>query len=220
MLCLSHQSWAIKRFFSTIWRPTPASRSICDRPEFHNHADEDWQVTLAETGEDSMTGCRIKRIERYITGDNFMLTYGDAVSDVDVGALLDFHLRHGKLGTMTVVNPPGPGRFGEVNLERARVTKFCEKPPGVERWINGGYFVFQRELFDRLEDDPSLVFEHAPLNDLTRDGQLMARVHPGFWYCMDTLRDYEHLNELWQQGMAPWKTWEQDQPQLRIACAA
>lgn len=217
VLCLGYKSWSIKRFFLD-YHLAGADFSVDlghpDRFQVHApRSQEDWHVTLAETGLDAMTGCRVKRIEKYITGDEFMLTYGDGVADVDIGALVDFHHRHGKIGTLTAVQ--APGRFGEIELDGPEVVEFSEKPPVARGRINGGFFVFRRSMFDRLRDDPSLVFENEPLVRLAQDGQLTAYRHDGFWHPMDNSRDYRYLNDLWSRGQAAWNTWEPQR--VRIA---
>jgi glucose-1-phosphate cytidylyltransferase len=160
-----------------------------------------------------MTGCRVKRIQKYITGETFMITYGDGVANVDVRRLAEFHKSHGKIGTVTAVRPPA--RFGEIEVDGSRVADFAEKPLLSRGRINGGFFVFNHSLFDRLPDDPSLMLEHAPLTGLARDGELMAYLHDDFWQPMDNSREYKYLNELWAEGKAPWKCW--GVPPLRLA---
>jgi glucose-1-phosphate cytidylyltransferase len=217
ILCLGHKGWLIKRYFLD----NRLSRSDIsfylndpDNIQVHNSDfQEDWHITLAETGFDTMTGCRVKRIEKYVTGDNFLLTYGDGVADVNIRALVDYHLKHGRTGTVTAVQPPG--RFGEIELDGPQVVEFSEKPLLSRGRVNGGFFVFHRRFFDRLHDDPGLVLEHAPLIHLARDGELMAYQHDGFWQPMDNSREYRYLNELWNQGKAPWNTW--DAPPMRAA---
>jgi glucose-1-phosphate cytidylyltransferase len=206
ILCLGYKSWAIKRYFLDyhlagadfhidLGSPDgPRIQACCPT--------EDWRIMMAETGLETMTGCRIKRIEKYVTGDTFLLTYGDGVGDVDVGRLLAFHHSHGKIGTVTTVQPPG--RFGEVEVEANRVVQFNEKPLRSRGRISGGFFVLDRAIFERLTDDPDLVFERGPLLDLARDGELMAYPHEGFWHPMDNSRDFHYLNDLWAQGQAPW----------------
>lgn len=160
----------------------------------------DWRVTLVNTGNDSMTGGRVKRMRPYIGNEICMLTYGDGVSDIDLDALLAFHQSHGKMVTMTAVRPAA--RFGELELDGARVKSFQEKPQLHEGWINGGYFVVQPEFFDLIEGDGTLL-EREPLEKITKAGELMAYRHNGFWHCMDTKRDHELLEALWLKG-APW----------------
>jgi glucose-1-phosphate cytidylyltransferase len=217
ILCLGYKSWVIKRFFLdyhlahvdfTLRLGAPKN------PVIHNEGPrEDWQVTLAETGLDAMTGCRIKRIEKYLKGDTVLVTYGDGVADIDLADLVAFHRSHGRIGTVTAVRPPG--RFGELELDGRQVVGFSEKPPLAQGWISGGFFVFQRQMWDRLTDDPSLIFERSPLVDLARDGELVAYPHQGFWHPMDNSRDYRYLNDLWASGKAPWMTWSP--PALSLA---
>jgi glucose-1-phosphate cytidylyltransferase len=211
VLCLGYKSWIIKRYFLdyhlagadfSLHLGHPQAARVHEGLGAENH----WHVTLVETGLDAMTGCRVKRVEKYITGDTFLLTYGDGVADVAIDKLLLFHQSHGKIGTVTAVQPPG--RFGELEVEGRRVTEFSEKPLLARGRINGGFFVFQRALFDRLRDEPALVLENEPLMQLARDGELMAYTHDGFWHPMDNSRDYKFLNDLWSSRQAPWNTWE------------
>jgi glucose-1-phosphate cytidylyltransferase len=211
VLCLGYQGWQIKRYFLDYHlAAADFSLDLADpgQVEFHSPAPpEDWCVTLAETGEHAMTGARLRRVAKYLDGDDFLLTYGDGVADVDVKALVSFHRAHGRLGTVTAVRPPG--RFGEIELEAGRVTEFNEKPVVSRGRINGGFFVFRREFLKRLGDDPGLVLENEPLMRLARDGELMAFEHDGFWQPMDTGRDHRVLNELWAAGRAPWAVWNE-----------
>jgi len=173
---------------------------------FHEACDEAaWTVTLASTGEDTMTGARLKRIEKFIKGDLFMMSYGDGVGNVDLRALLEFHQRHGKLVTLTGVRPPG--RFGELVTKDDLITEFNEKPQTTAGRINGGFFVFSRKFFDYLNEDAGLILEQAPLRRVAADDQLMCFPHDGFWQPMDTFREFELLNQLWKSERAPWKVW-------------
>jgi len=175
--------------------------------EFHNnHTEQDWQITLANTGITTQTGARVKKIEKYIDGDSFMLTYGDGVANIDINKLLDFHLSHGKMGTMTGVHPSS--RFGEFSLEGNQIKEFNEKPQTKEGLINGGFFVFNREFFDYVTTDENCILEKTPLEGLVNDGQMMLYPHEGFWQCVDTYRELELLNKLWEQAHPPWKVWE------------
>jgi glucose-1-phosphate cytidylyltransferase len=215
ILCLGYKSWVIKRYFLDYHLAGVDFSLNLHRPERIQIRGpaiaENWHITVAETGIDTMTGYRVKCIEKYITGDTFLLTYGDGVADVNIAKLIEFHHRHGKIGTVTAVQPPG--RFGEIELAGPQVLEFNEKPLLSRGRINGGYFVFQRRLFRRLHDDPGLVFEQAPLMRLAGDGELMAYLHDGFWQPMDNSRDFKYLNDLWAMDRAPWNTW--DVPQLR-----
>ncbi|HFD15114.1 MAG TPA: glucose-1-phosphate cytidylyltransferase [Rhodospirillales bacterium] len=166
---------------------------------------QDWVVELIDTGMRTNTGGRIKRLAPYLGNETFMLTWGDGVSNVDLHALLRFHRSHGKLATVTAVRPPA--RFGRLELDDSQVVSFQEKPQMSEGWINGAFFVLEPGIFDYIEGDHT-QFEKEPLENLARDGQLMAFKHEGFWQCMDTLRDKVRLEKLWESGNAPWKIWD------------
>jgi len=171
-----------------------------------NHDEADWRITMADTGQSTLKGGRIKRVEKYVTGDTFLLTYGDGVANIDIDALLDFHRSHGKVVTVTGVNPAQ--RFGELKLDGDTVLSFLEKPVAADRdLISGGFFVCNRELFDYLTPDEDCDLEYGPLERLAKERQLMVYRHEGYWECMDTLRDTEHLNRLWAEGRATWKVW-------------
>ena len=162
----------------------------------------DWKVTLANTGDHSMTGGRVKRMQSFIGNETFMLTYGDGVADIDLDALLDFHRSHGKMVTMSAVRPTA--RFGELDMDGSRVASFQEKPQLHDGWINGGYFVIEPAFFDLIAGD-DIMLEREPLEQATQMGELMAYRHNGFWHCMDTKRDHEVLEELWLKGGASWR---------------
>lgn len=170
--------------------------------DYSNPTAEDWKVSLIDTGANTMTGGRLLRLKPQLelTG-TFMLTYGDGVSDVNIKSLLAFHRSHGKLATVTAVRPPV--RFGELIIETNKVTKFQEKPQAAEGWINGGFFVFEPEVFDYISNDFTLL-EREPLEQLAQKGELMTYQHPGYWQCMDTVREKQALEELWSKGNAPW----------------
>ncbi len=168
----------------------------------HQTEETDWMVTLVNTGQESMTGGRVKRMQPFIGNEPFLLTYGDGVIDIDLDDLINFHKSHGKMVTITAVHPGA--RFGELSTENGRVVSFKEKPQTGKGWINGGYFVVQPEFFDFIEGD-STILEGEPLERAAENGELMAYHHDGYWQCMDTKRDREHLEELWQSGNAPWK---------------
>lgn len=173
-----------------------------------HHQDEEipnWNVNLVETGAESMTGGRIKRLQPWIGEDTCMVTYGDGLSRVNISELLAFHRRHGKLATMTTVRPPA--RFGFIEADGDQITSFVEKEQTSEGWINGGYFVLEPEVFDYIAGDDT-VFEQEPLKNLAADGQLMAYRENGFWQCMDTLPEKQKLEKMWKSGSAPWKVWE------------
>jgi glucose-1-phosphate cytidylyltransferase len=171
--------------------------------DYSNPTAEDWRVSMIDTGANSMTGGRLLRLKPHLeSGGTFMLTYGDGVSDVDLTALLAFHRSHGRLATVTAVRPPV--RFGELSIEKNRVTKFQEKPQAKEGWINGGFFVFEPGVFDFISDDSTLL-EREPLEQIAKKGELMVYQHPGYWQCMDTVRDKATLEDLWMNDKAPWK---------------
>jgi glucose-1-phosphate cytidylyltransferase len=173
--------------------------------EVHNNSSEPWKVTLLDTGLHTMTGGRIKRAKEYIGNQTFMLTYGDGVSNIDLQKLLSFHKSHKKSVTMTAVQPEG--RFGALDIDtNDKVHSFMEKPKGDGSWINGGFFICEPNVMDRLPGDAT-VFEREPLENLAADGELYTFKHEGFWKCMDTLRDKIQLNELWEKEHAPWKIW-------------
>jgi len=209
VLCLGYLGDAIKDYFLhydarqndiTIQLGSPS-----DFTAHSAHDEQDWRVTLANTGRDANTGARLKRVERYITDTTFMMTYGDGVSSIDLKALEEFHRSHGKLATVSAVHPPA--RFGEMKFEGQQVGSFSEKPQASAGTINGGFLVFQHEVFERLPDDPEFSLETDLLTDLAEAGQLMAFNHTGFWQCMDTVRELTILNDLWESGNPPWKVW-------------
>lgn len=208
VLCLGYLGHVIKDYFlSYDARQGDVTVALGDGSgvTLHSRHDEHWKVTLADTGQDSMTGARLKRVERYVEGPTFMLTYGDGVGDVDLIELEKFHRSHGKLATVTAVHPPA--RFGELQMRDDRIATFSEKPQASAGLINGGFFVFEREVFDLLPDDPSCSLESHLLENLAHKGELMAFRHDGFWQCMDTVRELNILRRLWDSGEAPWKTW-------------
>ena len=168
----------------------------------HQQDKIDWKVTLVDTGLNSMTGGRVKRIQDFIGDEPFLLTYGDGVADIDINALVKFHKNHGKMVTVSAVHPSA--RFGELDINNDVVTSFKEKPQTTQGWINGGYFVVNPDFFDLIEGDDSIL-EKEPLEQATQMGELMAYQHDGFWQCMDTKRDRDHLEELWVGGSAPWQ---------------
>jgi glucose-1-phosphate cytidylyltransferase len=170
----------------------------------HQRYAEPWIVTLVDTGETTMTGGRLKRVRGYIGEETFCFTYGDGVSDIDITGLIAFHHRHGHLATLTATQPPG--RYGSLELEGDVVKHFDEKPVGDGAWINGGFFVLSPKVFDYIEGDET-SWELEPLSRLAREGELHAFLHRGFWQPMDTLREKNHLERLWESGKAPWKTW-------------
>jgi glucose-1-phosphate cytidylyltransferase len=211
VLCLGYKSWEIKQYFLRYHEKRLDFTMRLDGKkalQFREETDgsENWEVTLAETGLDTATGARIKRVERYLDTDTFFLTYGDAVADLDVDALLAFHRSHGKIATVTGVRPTS--RYGEMTVEDdGRVVEFHEKPRDGMALVSGGFFVFERRFLDYLGHDPQLFFELEPLQRLAREGELVTYVHEGAWFSMDTYRDYLQLNRIWNEGAPPWKIW-------------
>lgn len=209
ILCLGYKGRLIKDYFFNY------DMMNCDFTvdlgkkdiEFHNgHSEMDWHVTLADTGERAMTGARVKRIEKYVDTDSFMLTYGDGVADLNINYLFNYHKSHGKIGTVTGVRPPS--RFGELVVGKDyRVEEFSEKPQVKEGMINGGFFVFNSDFFDYLQDDDDCILERTPLENLSIKGELKVYKHEGFWQCMDTYRDMQLLNSQWSSPDKFWKVW-------------
>jgi len=207
IIALGYKGYLIKEYFiNFFYHNSDLSIDISkNKIEILNNHSENWKVTLVDTGLNTMTGGRIKRVQRYIDNETFMLTYGDGVSDIDINKLFKFHKSHGKYATVTAVKPSG--RFGSLKIEENGLVKsFIEKPPGDGFWINGGFFVLEPEVFDYIEDDET-SWETEPLKNLAKDGQLIAYKYSGFWNCMDTLRDKRELEELWYKGNTPWKVW-------------
>lgn len=208
VLCLGYKGHVIKDYFlryEALHNDVTVTLGSATPPVVHKrHDEQDWVITLADTGAETMTGARVKRVAPYLTADRFMLTYGDGVADVDLNALLATHEAAGLVGTVTGVRPTA--RFGELVTDGGTVTDFHEKPQSTQGIVNGGFFVFERRFLEYLSEDTGCVLERAPLEGLVRDRQLAVHRHLGFWQCMDTQRDHQYLNELWRQG-APWKCW-------------
>ena len=208
IICLGYKGYVIKEYFANYFlhMSDVTFDMRANRMEVHQHSVEPWKVTLVDTGENSMTGGRLKRVRPYLDSDTFCMTYGDGVSDVNISELVAFHQRHGKLATLTAVQPPG--RFGALNLsEENLVRSFKEKPHGDGGWINGGFFVLSRRVLDYIPGDDT-VWERSPLETLAREGNLSAFEHRGFWHALDTLRDKNYLEHAWGSDQAPWKVWK------------
>lgn len=205
VVCCGYKGFMIKEYFSNYFlhRSDVTIDMETNTTTYHRKTAEPWRVSMIDTGLSSMTGGRIRRIRDYVDG-TFCLTYGDGVSDVDFGALVDFHKKQGTTATVTAIQPAG--RFGALALDGNRVTSFKEKVKGDGRWINGGFFVCEPEIFDEIEGDET-IFEEAPLASLAQAEQLSVWKHDGFWASMDTMRDKTMLEELWDSGDAPWKQW-------------
>ncbi len=208
VVCLGYKGWMIKEFFAHYYlRSADFTVDLAkDSIEVHRTHAEPWKVTLIDTGPDTYTGGRLKRVAEYVD-DTFCFTYGDGVSDVDIQGSIDFHRQHGKLATMTAVKPPGRFGYFELGDDHAQVTTFTEKPLGDGGWVNGGFFVLEPATLDYIEGDKTW-WEREPMKNLAEDGQLVAFKHSGFWHCMDHLADKHKLDQLWADGTPPWKTWE------------
>lgn len=206
IICLGYKGFMIKEYFANYFlHMSDVTFDLANNSMqvHHKHA-EPWRVTLVDTGLNTQTGGRLKRVADYLDGETFCFTYGDGVSDVDIGKLVAFHKAKGAQATICAVQPPG--RFGAIDIEGHRITRFEEKPVGDGSWINGGFFVLEPETLRLIEDDRT-VWEQKPLETLAKNSELSAFVHRGFWQPMDTLRDKTKLEDLWQNGEAPWKVW-------------
>lgn len=206
VICLGYKGYLIKEYFANYFLHTSdvTFDMANNQMQVHQRFAEPWRVTLVDTGEQTMTGGRLKRVAEYLDEDDFCFTYGDGVASVDISALLAFHRSHGKQGTVTAVQPPG--RYGSLERDGSQVRGFIEKPRGDGGWINGGFFVLNPKAIERIEGD-LVSWEEGPMRGLASEGELMAFEHKGFWQPMDTLREKNHLEELWQSGKAPWKQW-------------
>jgi glucose-1-phosphate cytidylyltransferase len=206
VVCLGYKGYMIKEYFANYF--LHVSDVTFDmknnQMQVHQNSAEPWQVTLVDTGETTQTGGRIKRIRNFLDDEDFCCTYGDGVGDIDITRLIEFHRARKTLGTMTATQPPG--RFGAVVIDGHKVASFQEKPEGDGGWINGGFFVLSPKVIDYIAGDHTL-WEKEPMENLAREGQLAAYLHHGFWRPMDTLRDKTNLEDLWNSGKAPWKTW-------------
>lgn len=208
VICCGYKGYVIKEYFNNYFlhMSDVTFDMVSTQMEVHHRKAEPWRVTVVDTGDDTMTGGRLKRVAEHIKGEEpFCFTYGDGVSDVDIQAILDFHVKHGKLATVTAVRPPG--RYGALTMSADKVIGFTEKPRGNGGLINGGFFVLSPGCLDLIDGDQT-SWEAAPLSRLAEMGELMAFEHRGFWQAMDTLREKNLLEELWMTGKAPWKTWE------------
>lgn len=208
VVLLGYRGYYIKEYFVNYFLHQSDVTIDLSNNEMHVHknSSEPWKVTLLDTGLHSMTGGRVKRAQDIVGDEPFMLTYGDGVSDVDIAKLVDFHKSHGKAITMTSVQPDG--RFGAIEIQGDLITNFLEKPRGDGAWINGGFFVCEPRVFDYIQDGDSTVFEQAPLQNLAKHGELCSFKHNGFWKCMDSLKDKQDLNELYENNQAKWKSWD------------
>jgi len=210
ILALGYKGEMIKEYFMhyeimnndvTIELGKPDSISL------HNtHQEIGWRITLASTGDKTLKGARLKKVEKYIEDDTFMITYGDGVADIDINALVEFHKSHGKIATLTGINPAA--RFGELKIKDNRVEAFYEKPSNSKRnLINGGFYIFNKEIFNYISEDDNCDLEYGPMEKIAKEGELMVYRHDGYWACMDNIRDVEYLNKIWEEGNAGWHIW-------------
>jgi glucose-1-phosphate cytidylyltransferase len=206
VICLGYKGYVIKEYFANYFlHNSDVTIDIKNNSmEIHNNYSEPWKVTLVDTGLDTMTGGRIKKVAKYLDDETFMLTYGDGVGDMNIKELVEFHKNHGKLATVTATQPEG--RFGALKLENNKVASFAEKMDNRNSWINGGFFVLEPEVINYIKDDTT-IWEREPLEKLSKDGALMAYFHNGFWKPMDKLKDKMELEEMWSSGDAPWRIW-------------
>lgn len=209
ILCLGYKGSMIKEYFchyNLLNKDFTLTLGQEKEPVAYNdHCEKDWRITFVDTGEETLKGGRLKKVEKYINEDTFMATYGDGVADIDIAKLVEFHKGHGKIATLTGVRPLS--RFGELITEGDQIKKFEEKPQSDGKPINGGFFVFNRRIFDYLQDHDNCDLEYGTLDKMAESGELMMYRHPGFWYCMDTTRDSDYLRKIWREGKVPWKVW-------------
>ena len=204
IICCGYKGYLIKEFFSNYFLHSSDLTIDLENDKiiYHEKKKESWKITLVDTGENTSTGGRIKKIKKFITEENFCLTYGDGVSAVNIKKLVNFHIKNKKKATLIAVKPQG--RFGSLKLEGNKVEQFLEKPLGDGGWVNGGFFVLNKKIFDYIDNNEQRIFEREPLENLAKEGQLMAYKHEGFWHPMDTLRDKNILSELTKKNIAPW----------------
>ncbi|ADR35063.1 glucose-1-phosphate cytidylyltransferase [Sulfuricurvum kujiense DSM 16994] len=208
VVLLGYKGYYIKEYFANYFlHQSDVTIDLKNnKMEILNNSSEPWKVTLLDTGLNAMTGSRIKKAQKFVGDEPFMLTYGDGVSDINIEELLRFHRTHGK--TLTMMSSQPAGRFGALNIDSdGRVSKFLEKPKGDGNWVNAGFFVCEPNVFDYIDDDETVVFEQEPLQKLAEEGEIFTYQHQGFWKPMDSLKDKNDLNHLWDHGMAPWKIW-------------
>ena len=207
VICCGYKGYMVKEYFANYFlHMSDVTFDMKDNHmEVHHKFVEPWKITLIDTGLNTMTGGRLKKIKEYVQDDTFCFTYGDGISDINISNLINFHKKQNTIATLTSVQPPS--RFGTVDILENKVTSFKEKPVGDGNWINGGYFVLEPSVFDYLKDETT-IWEREPLERLAKENQLSAFKHIGFWQSLDTLRDKNQLEKLWSEGKAPWKTWK------------
>ncbi len=209
IICLGYRGYLVKEYFSHYFMHTSdiTIDLAKNKTTIHNNSSEPWKITLVDTGFDTMTGGRLKRVEKYVGNKTFLLTYGDGLADINMKKLVKFHKANKRLATLTAIQ--NVGRFGVLNIGSGnKVSSFLEKPKGEGGWINGGFFVLESEVFNYINNNDTVVWEKEPLEKLSRRGKLCAYKHTGFWGCMDTLRDKISFERTWQSGAAPWKVWK------------
>lgn len=206
VICLGYKGYIVKEYFANYFlhMSNVTFDMAQNHMEVHERHAEPWRVTLVDTGQDTLTGGRLKRVRDYVGDETFCFTYGDGVADIDIGETLSFHRNHGKKATITAIQPPG--RYGALDLDGNTVRGFQEKPAGDGAWINGGFFVLEPSVFDYIQGD-QISWESQPIQQLAEERQLISYPHAGFWQAMDTLRDKNHLEDIWNSGKAPWKVW-------------
>jgi glucose-1-phosphate cytidylyltransferase len=211
VICLGYKGYMVKEYFANYFlHMSDVTIDLASNEmQVHENSSENWRVTLVDTGADSMTGGRLKRVRRHLGDEDFCFTYGDGVTDMSIGAVIAFHRERGRLLTVTAVQPPG--RYGSLGIAEDGAARFVEKPPGDGGWVNGGFFVASPRILDYIDDDHT-VFEREPMEQIAADGQLSAFRYEGFWHPMDTLRDKQYLEQLWNDGAAPWKLWTDGRP--------
>lgn len=209
IICCGYKGYVIKEYFTNYFlhQSDLTIEMKTNKIEIHNSFTEPWKITMVDTGLNTMTGGRLKKIQQYVAGETFMMTYGDGISNVNINELVDFHKKHGKLATLTAVQPTG--RFGALKIDNQQhVSSFQEKPKGDGSWINGGFFVLDPKVFDYIKDGDATIWEQAPLSSLANDLQIKAYYHDDFWRPVDTLKDKLDLNEIWNNENCPWKLWK------------
>jgi glucose-1-phosphate cytidylyltransferase len=207
IICLGYKGYMVKEYFANYFLHTSdvTFDMTNNKMEIHQNNAEPWRITLVETGENTMTGGRLKRVANYLGNEDFCFTYGDGIADINIAALIDYHKQRKTLATLVAIQPPG--RFGVLKIDNNSIIGFKEKPQGDGGWINGGFFVLSPKVIDYIKDD-NTIWEKFPLERLSQEGQLSAFFHPGFWYAMDTMRDKNYLEEQWAKGNPPWRIWQ------------
>jgi glucose-1-phosphate cytidylyltransferase len=207
VICCGYKQYVIKEYFANYFlHNSDVTFDMSNNSmKVHNNQSEPWKITVVDTGEATLTGGRLKRVREFVGQETFCFTYGDGVADLDIRASIEFHKKHGKIATVTAIQPPG--RFGAMEIEGQKIARFQEKPKGDGSWVNGGFFILNHQVMDLIPGDGT-IWEKEPLESLASSGQLIAYKHEGFWQAMDNLRDKNLLEDLWKSGQAPWKVWK------------